>query len=203
MSSGKGLIYSKIKRSDLFNLINYNFNNNNINIEFPGTRKIQIWDNEGENHLIEKNEIEKWVIDKKDIVLQFWFKKCEDLSLSFINEDNFSIVHYNLDGLNLEQQKKLLILNLNIMMTNINKFYGFIFDRQDILDDINWNTVFLNPKKSVPELLNEYDLKMKKEYLLKNISDINTIRDMNFENEEIYLSFFDNIQKGIVFYIIE
>ena len=150
-------IYAKQTTTDLFFCIEKMLKSGGFFIEHPDTKLVQIWNAEGDMIEMDRSEILLHVQQNELII--FWNNHYNDISVIF----NQNSVVLFLDGFDTKETEGLfnLILTFTLLENNCN-FDGFVFDRSEMVENIDWSEHLQSGKLIMHMIGDEFSISSQK-----------------------------------------
>lgn len=198
MPRGIANLFSILPSIELFKRIEVILNAKGIRLEFPKTNKVQVWTSDGEMLQVEKEELYKKSTDISNYLIQFWWPQMDDISIKLACEGQLCVCDIYLDGLSESQFGDVLDLLISVTMQSF-ETVGFVVDRRELSSEFKWTKFFTSKEQLESHYLEQYGLKVYKEYELK---DGNREQLKGYDSDYVYVAI-QNREKGkIILYLL-
>jgi hypothetical protein len=151
MPKGSAYLYTTTSKERLFKNIRECFEGIGIQLEYPGTHKVQMWDLNGDMVQIDADRIDLFFPVIDDYLVQFWWREKEDISLRINCGQYLNEVCLYLDGLDNSQLNQIgYVLGVLTIDSNISgEIAGFVVDRHELTSEFNWYDFFSSATRSI------------------------------------------------------
>ena len=142
MPRGLAVLYSTQEKIRLFNMLKEELKKRQFNIKHPNSGRIQVCNESGVLVKINEEEVHYFVNDENAVV-SFWNNSLDSVTVATQGGDstlNSCIIY--IDGLS-GQVSFEVFLALTAALENA-ETKGFIFDRREMTEGINWGSIFTN-----------------------------------------------------------